>query len=148
MSSATMTTSTAAVGLSKGFILEKYFSELQKFWETEKRLKGRRRRTDINFYDMIGSHFQAIKRKKLQLSVPMPIKILLFNSIFIPFYVVETRDVFVGRSLHQWRGKRGAKNQPFQLNYTVMMTISGIERHLADRNVLHTSLVCVCVVCV
>ena len=29
------------LGLSKVFILDKYFSELQKFWETEKRLQGR-----------------------------------------------------------------------------------------------------------
>ena len=28
------------LGLSKVFILDKYFSELQKFWETEKRLQG------------------------------------------------------------------------------------------------------------
>ena len=39
-----MSSSTAAMattlGLSKVFILDKYFSELQKFWETEKRLQG------------------------------------------------------------------------------------------------------------
>ena len=29
------------VGLSKVFILDKYFTELQKFWETEKRLQGK-----------------------------------------------------------------------------------------------------------
>ena len=28
-------------GMSKVFILDKYFSELQKFWDTEKRLKGK-----------------------------------------------------------------------------------------------------------
>ena len=28
------------VGMSKVFMLDKYFSELQKFWETEKRLQG------------------------------------------------------------------------------------------------------------
>ena len=38
MSTASMATS---LGLSKVFILDKYFSELQKFWETEKRLQGR-----------------------------------------------------------------------------------------------------------
>ena len=31
----------AAVGMSKVFMLDKYFSELQKFWDTEKRLQGR-----------------------------------------------------------------------------------------------------------
>ena len=29
------------VGMSKVFILDKYFNELQKFWDTEKRLKGK-----------------------------------------------------------------------------------------------------------
>ena len=29
-----------SVGMSKVFMLDKYFSELQKFWETEKRLQG------------------------------------------------------------------------------------------------------------
>ena len=28
-------------GMSKVFILDKYFNELQKFWDTEKRLKGK-----------------------------------------------------------------------------------------------------------
>ncbi len=41
MSTASMATS---LGLSKVFILDKYFSELQKFWETEKRLQGKMRR--------------------------------------------------------------------------------------------------------
>lgn len=30
----------ANIGLSKVFILDKYFKELQKFWETEKKLQG------------------------------------------------------------------------------------------------------------
>jgi len=30
----------ATIGFSKVFILDKYFSELQKFWETEKKLQG------------------------------------------------------------------------------------------------------------
>ncbi len=30
----------ASIGFSKVFILDKYFSELQKFWETEKKLQG------------------------------------------------------------------------------------------------------------
>ena len=29
-----------SVGMSKVFMLDKYFSELQKFWDTEKRLQG------------------------------------------------------------------------------------------------------------
>lgn len=29
------------LGLSKVFILDKYFTELQKFWETEKKLQGK-----------------------------------------------------------------------------------------------------------
>ena len=29
------------LGISKVFILDKYFNELQKFWDTEKRLQGR-----------------------------------------------------------------------------------------------------------
>lgn len=34
----------ATLGLSKVFILDKYFTELQKFWETEKKLQGERPR--------------------------------------------------------------------------------------------------------
>lgn len=31
-----------APGLSKVFIIDKYFTELQKYWETEKKMKGRK----------------------------------------------------------------------------------------------------------
>ena len=31
---------TATMGTNKVFILDKYFNELQKFWDTEKRLQG------------------------------------------------------------------------------------------------------------
>ena len=31
----------SVVGMSKVFMLDKYFSELQKFWDTEKRLQGK-----------------------------------------------------------------------------------------------------------
>ena len=48
MSSSTSAMATT-LGLSKVFILDKYFSELQKFWETEKRLQGRER---ANFQQM------------------------------------------------------------------------------------------------
>ena len=30
----------AGMGTSKVYILDKYFNELQKFWDTEKRLQG------------------------------------------------------------------------------------------------------------
>lgn len=30
----------ATLGLSKVFILDKYFTELQKFWDTERKLQG------------------------------------------------------------------------------------------------------------
>jgi len=30
-----------ALGISKVFILDKYFTELQKFWDTEKKLQGK-----------------------------------------------------------------------------------------------------------
>ena len=33
----------SVVGMSKVFMLDKYFSELQKFWDTEKRLQGKHR---------------------------------------------------------------------------------------------------------
>ena len=33
--------SSATLGISKVFILDKYFTELQKFWDTEKRLQGK-----------------------------------------------------------------------------------------------------------
>ena len=42
--SAMMTAST--MGLSKVYILDKYFSELQKFWDTEKRLQGKTKEID------------------------------------------------------------------------------------------------------
>jgi len=35
------TSTMATLGLSKVFILDKYFTELQKFWETEKKLQGK-----------------------------------------------------------------------------------------------------------
>ena len=31
----------SVVGMSKVFMLDKYFTELQKFWDTEKRLQGK-----------------------------------------------------------------------------------------------------------
>lgn len=37
----------ATLGLSKVFILDKYFTELQKFWETEKKLQGK---SDISLH--------------------------------------------------------------------------------------------------
>ena len=36
----------ATMGTNKVFILEKYFNELQKFWDTEKRLHGKRQQSD------------------------------------------------------------------------------------------------------
>jgi dachs protein len=36
-----MNMSSATLGISKVFILDKYFTELQKFWDTEKRLQGK-----------------------------------------------------------------------------------------------------------
>lgn len=38
----------ANIGLSKVFILDKYFKELQKFWETEKKLQGKFSAADEN----------------------------------------------------------------------------------------------------
>ena len=32
---------TSAMGTNKVFILDKYFNELQEFWDTEKRLHGK-----------------------------------------------------------------------------------------------------------
>ena len=34
-------TMSTTLGISKVFILDKYFNELQKFWDTEKRLQGK-----------------------------------------------------------------------------------------------------------
>lgn len=39
----------ATLGLSKVFILDKYFTELQKYWETEKKLQGKREWKLIEF---------------------------------------------------------------------------------------------------
>lgn len=41
----------ATLGLSKVFILDKYFTELQKFWETEKKLQGK----SLPLYVMLGT---------------------------------------------------------------------------------------------
>lgn len=38
----------ATLGLSKVFILDKYFTELQKYWETEKKLQGKLHYTCIH----------------------------------------------------------------------------------------------------
>ena len=38
-------------GMSKVFILDKYFNELQKFWDTEKRLKGKQ--SQIIFFSLV-----------------------------------------------------------------------------------------------
>ena len=35
----------ATIGLSKVFILDKYFTELQKFWETERKVQGKQTET-------------------------------------------------------------------------------------------------------
>lgn len=45
----TRTPEMATLGLSKVFILDKYFTELQKFWETEKKLQG----TKLRYCDSI-----------------------------------------------------------------------------------------------
>lgn len=40
----------ANIGLSKVFILDKYFKELQKFWETEKKLQGKKICENLEFF--------------------------------------------------------------------------------------------------
>jgi hypothetical protein len=42
--------SSATLGISKVFILDKYFTELQKFWDTEKKLQGERDWKQIDTY--------------------------------------------------------------------------------------------------
>ena len=37
----------ATIGLSKVFILDKYFTELQKFWETERKVQGILKKTGL-----------------------------------------------------------------------------------------------------
>ena len=44
-------------GMSKVYILDKYFHELQKFWETEKRLQGK--------YLSLGLFFKAKYTKRI-----------------------------------------------------------------------------------
>ena len=42
----------ATIGLSKVFILDKYFTELQKFWETERKVQGTHPKKKITrFFD-------------------------------------------------------------------------------------------------
>lgn len=41
----------ATLGLSKVFILDKYFTELQKFWETEKKLQGKILSNEMEAYN-------------------------------------------------------------------------------------------------
>lgn len=53
----------ATLGLSKVFILDKYFTELQKFWDTEKKLQGKLELIDSI---LIGNIFSLcfLRRKK------------------------------------------------------------------------------------
>lgn len=46
----------ANIGLSKVFILDKYFKELQKFWETEKKLQGKITQERIEVITLISFH--------------------------------------------------------------------------------------------
>lgn len=52
----------ASLGLSKVFILDKYFTELQKFWETEKKLQGKCRHliTFLCSYNTIKNLIKSI----------------------------------------------------------------------------------------
>lgn len=54
----------ATLGLSKVFILDKYFTELQKFWETEKKLQGKTKLACCSIYT-ISSISINIKRSKV-----------------------------------------------------------------------------------
>ena len=49
-------TMSTTLGISKVFILDKYFNELQKFWDTEKRLQGKNLLLKTN-----GCHIKVIK---------------------------------------------------------------------------------------
>lgn len=40
----------ATLGVPKEFILDKYFAELQKYWETERRLQGKYSEFFFNIY--------------------------------------------------------------------------------------------------
>ena len=62
MSSATMSAAAGTLGLSKVFILEKYFSELQKFWETEKRSSQQQQQLQLHG-ESIGLHSPQHTRK-------------------------------------------------------------------------------------
>lgn len=48
----------ATLGLSKVFILDKYFTELQKFWETEKKLQGTKLQNCDREYPPVDSNDQ------------------------------------------------------------------------------------------
>ena len=64
MSSATMSAAAGTLGLSKVFILEKYFSELQKFWETEKRSSQQQQQQQLQLHgESIGLHSPQHTRK-------------------------------------------------------------------------------------
>ena len=59
----------STLGLSKVFILDKYFTELQKFWETEKKLQG----IGLSCYHFIKSRVMILRK----VDFPTLFKILL-----------------------------------------------------------------------
>lgn len=65
----------ATLGLSKVFILDKYFTELQKFWETEKKLQG----TKLQSYDSILLLILMIKNVLFSF-------LLILKKIYLEFY--------------------------------------------------------------
>jgi hypothetical protein len=66
----------ATLGLSKVFILDKYFTELQKFWETEKKLQGESVIT-CSLY-LKHTNFSKIK--------PTNVQYLVFYLPFLPAF--------------------------------------------------------------
>lgn len=79
----------ATLGLSKVFILDKYFTELQKFWETEKKLQGEGQDFKIKNHLYVTRLYLMDKLTKLCLSYGNN---LIYNRemTFILCYCTET----------------------------------------------------------
>jgi len=79
----------ATLGLSKVFILDKYFTELQKFWETEKKLQGKAytyyfpRDNAITMDSSIGMSYlqNQIQHKNYVMKVKTVFSVLRLNTL-------------------------------------------------------------------
>lgn len=74
----------ATLGLSKVFILDKYFTELQKYWETEKKLLGKLRVMVIaKFHFDFGQNEFPLKNNLPHISSASYMVTIIMNKYFV-----------------------------------------------------------------